>query len=271
MNKFIDVIYAIIILQVGLHTWLPDNYLKNTSYFIKRFFATTNLFYKNPGKNRLPETPISDFLSSFIIGLIVSGCLIIRQHKDILTARISIKFTVTKGVDNRWLDYLYNLLKPYCYKSWRISEEFDKRFNPRLVSYRATLESATIKIFYPFYTMFWETENNKGIRTLTVSNLKYFNNISLAAWIIATGYWLSKQEYSTIDGLALPVPYNYTSKEHKLLLIRLKELGIVGMLRHSQDRNRGKIVILIPRGELSKLNELVGHLLISSKLDLIKG
>ncbi|WRT63583.1 NADH-ubiquinone oxidoreductase chain 5 [Kwoniella shivajii] len=143
--------------NIPLHTWLPDSFLNIISRFnvvSSRAFSTSNFFNKKPGKNRLPDTPLYEYLFSFLVGLIVAGCLMIRRHGNMHTARLTIKFTVTKGTDSSWLDYLYTLLSPYCYKGWSTTEEVDKRGDTPVSSIRATLTSATLGVFFPFLYSF---------------------------------------------------------------------------------------------------------------------
>jgi hypothetical protein len=260
--------------QIGLHTWLPDNFhmniFKREGKLLSRHFSTTGSSAKNPGNSRPPEQPLSDQLQSFLVGLIVAGCLVIRRHKDMLTARVTIKINVTQGLDLPWLDHIYYLLSNYCYKGWSTANEVDNRKSIETVSQRATLISGSLGVFFPLYALFWLTQGHNGTRTLTTENLRHFNLVSLSAWIMARGYWLPLQSYRAIDGLCLPVPSCYDLKECALLQARVSELGVFTMLRHSQNRARGKIVLLVPKSNLPSLDKLVGHLLIPSKAHLTK-
>jgi hypothetical protein len=260
--------------QIGLHTWLPDNFLMNIfkglDLLLNRSFSSTGSSAKNPGSSRIPEQPLSEFLLSFLVGLIVAGCLVMRRHKDMLTARVSIKISVTKGLDLPWLDHIYSLLSNYCYKSWSTANEVDNRGSIEFVSQRATLISASLGVFYPLYALFWLTQGHNGTRTLTPNNLRHFNLVSLSAWIMATGYWLPVQPYRTLDGLCLPIPSCYGREETALLQARLLELGVDTMLRPAQNRLRGKMVLLVTRSDLPNLDKLVGYLLVPSKAHLTK-
>lgn len=252
--------------QIGLHTWLPDNFLMSIfnglGQLLTRSFSYTSSSAKNPGNSRIPEQPLSEFLQSFLVGLIVAGCLVVRRHNDMLTARLSIKISVTKGIDLPWLDHIYSLLSNYCYKGWSTSDEVDNRKSIESVTQRATLISGSLGVFYPLYALYWLTQRHNGTRTLTSDNLQHFNLVSLSAWIMATGYWLPRQQYRVLDGLCLPIPICYGQEECALLKARLLEMGVSTILRSAQNRSRGKMVLLVTRSDLPNLDKLVGHLLI---------
>ncbi|RYE27647.1 MAG: hypothetical protein EOP45_00410 [Sphingobacteriaceae bacterium] len=76
-----------------------------------------------------------------------------RRHKDMLTARVTIKITVTQGLDLPWLDHIYSLLSNYCYKGWSTADEVDNRGSIETVSQRATLISGLLGCFF-LYTRF---------------------------------------------------------------------------------------------------------------------
>lgn len=260
--------------QIGLHTWLPDNLLmyifKGQGQSLTRSFSYTSPSAKNPGNTRIPEQPLSHALHSFLVGLIVAGCLVMRRHKDMLTARVTIKISVTKGFDLPWLDHVYSLLSNYCYKSWSTADEVDNRKSNESVTQRATLISGSFAVFFPLYSLFWLTQRHNGIRTLTADNLRHFNLVSLSAWIMATGYWLPRRPYRALDGLCLPISSSYGLEECGLLRARLLELGVFTILQSAQSRSRGKQVLLVTRSDLPNLDKLVGHLLIPSKSHLTK-
>ncbi|RYE27646.1 MAG: hypothetical protein EOP45_00405 [Sphingobacteriaceae bacterium] len=50
--------------QIGLHTWLPDNFhmniFKRLSQLLGRHFSSSSSSAKNPGNSRPPEQPLSD-------------------------------------------------------------------------------------------------------------------------------------------------------------------------------------------------------------------
>ena len=98
----------------------------------KRLFATTRTLSKNPGKNKLPEHLISPgiFVYHFLVGLIVSGQVLLRRHKYMFTRRFQIQITLKGETNKVWLDYLAELLVPFCYRGWSIKEEEDKRYSP---------------------------------------------------------------------------------------------------------------------------------------------
>jgi hypothetical protein len=260
--------------QIGLHTWLPDSLFmyifKRLGQLLNRGFSSTSPNARNPGSARIVEQPLSEFLLSFLVGLVVAGCLVMRRHKDMLTARVTIKITTTKGFDQAWLDYVYSLLSNCCYKGWSTASSVDNRTSIQFVTERATLITGSLGVLFPLYALFWLTEHHNGFRTLTQENLRHFNLVSLSAWIMCSGYWLDLQRYSTRDGLCLPIPSCYGLEECKLIRARLLELGVNTWLRFSQDRARGYTVLLIERSELPALDKLVGHLLIPSKSHLTK-
>ena len=255
--------------QLGLHTWLPD---KQINQAFKRIFSTTRFLSKNPGKNKLPEQPLNlgMFIYHFLIGLIVSGQLILRRHKDMLTRRFQIQITVTGGLDKSWLNYLHELLSSFCYQGWRIKEEVDKRYNPPFISLRRKLLSATMSCLFPLYSLFWLTIGNEGVKTFTKDNLEHFNLISLAAWTMATGYWLSPLKYTSTYGFALPLSNTISDTECVLIQNRLRELGLNTVQILVQDRNRGTKRLVVPHSSMQTFDSLIGHLMIPSKAHLTK-
>lgn len=83
--------------QLGLHTWLPDSFSSSSKIYPcnTRYLLYFNNFAPKEEQGPWPEPTnkrnsreISDFFYHFVIGLIISGDLICRVHKDNLTARL---------------------------------------------------------------------------------------------------------------------------------------------------------------------------------------
>lgn len=118
-------------------------------------------------------------------------------------------------------------------------EEKNRRYLPPFISVRRKLISGTMSCLFPLYALFWLTQDNEGMKTLTKKNLINFNLISLRAWIIRTGYWLGPQKYTYRYGFALSLPGGFSQNECTLQQDRLEELGVETVLVKVQDRNCG--------------------------------
>jgi hypothetical protein len=165
--------------NLGLHTWLPDNLISiRTSHlfsfipFSNKFFSSSAVPGKNPGKNQPTPPSLTHFLYSFLVGLIVCGRLVVRHHFNntgVKTARLQFKLS-SSSADQAWLDYLYSLLAPYCTQGWTTANEVDTRSAETYVSVRHTLTSRTLALFYPlfalFFTFFREKREEKTTQVL---------------------------------------------------------------------------------------------------------
>lgn len=280
--------------QLGLHTWLPD---QPTFYFISNYasliyFQYVSLFSNFAPKDEQGPSPksiakrhsrsINDFLFSFLIGLIVSGNLLSRTHKENITARLV--YQTNQNHPQAWYDFILELLEPFCAKGWDRKENKDSRDGS--IGIRMILSTLTYPCFYVIHTMFFS--NGSGERVFTKEMLMKFNVISLAALIMSSGYIL---EYGAIgnhynlvfyerfkikvnwweSGLALHLPYHCTREEMLLLQNRLSELGINTVIALSRVRRmRAGPRILIPFDEFENLQNIVGEYIIEEKKHLIK-
>jgi hypothetical protein len=270
--------------QIGLHTWLPDKHAMISYKGLlgyARNFSTVYPQRKNVGKNKSKNRPLSEFLFSFLVGLIVSGRLARRHHFNksaIETARLQLKLTTTLNIDQNWLDYIHSLLSQYCSNGWTHAKERDNRSGEIYTGARAILVTATLEVFYPLFKLFFLTEHGVGVRALTSTNLAHFNEISLAAFIMSSGFHLAisvtaplrlKSVYT--DGLILPMVPEYSDKECELFRDRLLELGVNTTLTLSRKRvKRAKWLIVIPYSELPKLETMMGNYMIPSKAHLLQ-
>jgi hypothetical protein len=267
--------------QIGLHTWLPDK--PSTMNFVMmgvRYFSNSSVHNKNPGKRVREVPPLSDFLLSFLIGLMVSGRLAVRHHfnnQGVRTARLQMKLTTTT-TDKDWLNYLYSLLAPYCNNTWSVAGEVDTRKQNEYVTTRATLVTQTLELFYPLFDLFFMTPRGKGLRSLTKANLVHFNEVSLAAFVMACGFHLSLASTAPFrlrgaytDGLILPVPSEYLDEEVTLLQERLSDIGVKTVKTLSRKRvHRANWLLVVPNAELANLDAIIGKYLIPSKKHLTK-
>ena len=130
--------------------------------------------------------------------------------------------------------------------------------------------------------------NNSSKRVITKEILKNFNEISLAALIISSGYTLdygvkgihynhvfSSRFISEVNwwksGLALHLPFHFTKEEIFIIIDRLKELNISSVIALSAVRRmRAGHRILIPFEEFDKLEKIVQEYIIEEKMYLIK-
>lgn len=162
-------------------------------------------------------------------------------------------------------------------------ENVDSRDNS--MSVRMTLSTLTYACFYKLHVMFFP--EGSGSRVFTKEMFSKFNEISLAALIMSSGYILdygaigiyynyvfSSRYNAQVDwwksGLALHLPYHSTQEELALLQNRLSELGINSVIALSRVRRmRAGPRILIPFEEFDKLQKVVGQYIIESKKDLI--
>lgn len=192
--------------------------------------------------------------------------------------------TLLEKHDSSWFDYILSLLGPYCAKGWDRQENIDTRDNT--TSIRMILSTLTYACFYKLHLLFFP--EGSGSRVFTKEMFNEFNEISLAALIMSSGYILdygvtgvhynyvfSSRFNARVDwwksGLALHLPYHCTSEELNLLQNRLSELGIDSVIALSRVRRmRAGPRILIPFEEFSKLKKVVGQYIIENKKYLIE-
>lgn len=104
--------------QLGLHTWLPDqpsfHFISNHLFTYRPIFTFSNFTPKDeqgPSPTSITKRrnrSIDSFLYSFLIGLMVSGNLLSRTHKDNTMSRLV--YQTNEKQDPSWFDSILTLL-----------------------------------------------------------------------------------------------------------------------------------------------------------------